>query len=365
MARLFYLSAQGADLRDVLLFVLILGAQRALLFLEVRELFSERCQPLLAGVVLFVLERRLLDLQLHDAARNIVELGRHGVDVGPDHGAGLVHQVDGLVRQETVSYVAVGKSGCRHQRVVLNADAVVDLEALLEAAQYRNGVLNARRLHQHWLEASLERRVLLDVIAVFFYSSGSDAVQFAASQHRLQHVACVQRALGLAGAHDRVQFVYEEDDLALALLDLVEHGLQPFLKLAAELGARDQRAHVERKDRVVLEPFRHVAAVDADSQPFDYGRLADAWLADQHRVVLRLAAQDADHAADLLVAADDRVELVVARGFDKVASVLLQHVVSVLRVVAGHALIAADLGQSPEEVLLRDAKGGENASAGS
>ena len=364
VARLLYLRAQGADLRDILLLILILGAQRALFFLEVSELFSERCQPFSAGVVLFVLERRLLDLQLHDTARNIVEFGRHGVDVRPDHGAGLVHQVDGLVGQEAVGNVAVGKNGRRHQRVVLNADAVVDLEALLEAAQDRNGVLHARRLHQHWLEAPFKRRVLFNVAAVLLYGCGAYAVQLAAGQHRLQHVACVQRALGLAGAHDGVQFVYEEDDLALALPDLVEHGLQPFLELAAELGASDQRTHVERKNRVVLEPFRHIAAVDADGQPFDYGRLADAWLADQHRVVLRLAAQDANHAADLLVAADDRVELVLARGFDKVAAVLLQHFVSVLRIVAGHALVAADLGQGPEKIILADAERGKDPAGG-
>ena len=35
---------------------------------------------------------------------------RHGVHLRADHGAGLVHQVDGLVRQETVGDVAVGKA---------------------------------------------------------------------------------------------------------------------------------------------------------------------------------------------------------------------------------------------------------------
>ena len=65
--------------------------------------------------------------------------------------------------------------------------------------------------------------------------------------------------------------------------------------------------------RLVLQPFGHVAADDALGQALDDGRLADARLADQHRVVLGAPRQHLDDAADLLVAADDRVELALAR----------------------------------------------------
>ena len=40
--------------------------------------------------------------------------------------------------------------------------------------------------------------------------------------------------------------------LAFLLGEIVEHGLQPLLELAAELRARDQRAHVEREDALAL-----------------------------------------------------------------------------------------------------------------
>ena len=66
-------------------------------------------------------------------------------------------------------------------------------------------------------------------------------------------------------------------------------------------------------DALVLQPLGHVAADDALRQPFDDRGLADAGLADQHRVVLGAARQHLDDAADLLVAADDRVELALAR----------------------------------------------------
>src|SRR4026207_597866 len=50
-----------------------------------------------------------------------------------------------------------------------------------------------------------------------------------------------------------------------------------------------QRAHVERNDLLVLQPFRHILTDDALRQPFDDRGLADARLADEHRVVLGAA----------------------------------------------------------------------------
>ena len=68
---------------------------------------------------------------------------------------------------------------------------------------------------QHRLEAALQGGILLDVLAVFVQRGGADAVQFAAGQHRLQHVAGIHRPFGLAGADDGVQLVDEEDDPCL------------------------------------------------------------------------------------------------------------------------------------------------------
>ena len=153
---------------------------------------------------------------------------------------------------------------------------MVHLEALAQAAQDRDGVLDRRRLDQHGLEAALERGVLLQVLAVFVERGGADAVQLAAGEHGLEHVAGVDGALGLARADDGVQLVDEQEDAAVALLDLVEHGLQALLELAAVLRAGQQRAHVEREDGLVLQPLGHVAAQDALRQALDDGGLAHA-----------------------------------------------------------------------------------------
>ena len=76
--------------------------------------------------------------------------------------------------------------------------------------------------------------------------------------------------------------------------------------------------------------LRHVAVDDAQRQALDDRGLADAGLADQDGIVLGAPGQDLDGAADLLVAADHRVELAVARRLGEVAGVFLQRLVGVL-----------------------------------
>ena len=129
--------------------------------------------------------------------------------------AGLVDQVDGLVGQLAVGDVAMRERGRGDDRRVGDLDAVVHLVALLQAAQDRDGVFDRRLVDQHFLEAPLERGVLLDVLAVLVERGRADAVQLAARQRGLEHVARVHGAFGLAGADHGVQLVDEQDDAGL------------------------------------------------------------------------------------------------------------------------------------------------------
>ena len=90
---------------------------------------------------------------------------------------------------------------------------------------------------------------------------------------------------------------------------LLQHRLQPLLEIAAVLGAGEQRAHVERIDLVVLQQLGHVALVDAAREALGDRGLADAGLADQQRIVLAPAAQHLDDALELVLAADQRIDL--------------------------------------------------------
>ena len=118
------------------------------------------------------------------------------------------------------------------------------------------------------------------------------------------------------------------------------------------LAPGDERAEVERDDALVLEALGHVAAHDALGEALDDGGLADARLADEHRVVLGPAAEHLDDAADLLVAPDDRVELAGAGVGGQVAAVLLERLVGGLRVGRGDALAAAHALERREDGLV-------------
>ena len=249
---------------------------------------------------------------MRQAAGHLVQLGRLRFDLGAQLGRRLVHQVDGLVRQEPVRDVAVGQHGRRHERCVLDSNLVMRFVSFLQPAQDGDGVLDRRRIDHHRLEPPFQGRVFLDVLAVLVERGRADAVQLAAGQHRFEQVAGVHRAFGLAGPDDRVQFVDEQNDLALGLSDLFQDGFQALFKLATVFGPGDQRTHVQGDHALALQPFRHVILDDPLCQALDDRSLAHARLADQHRVVLGASRQHLDDAADLLVAADYRVELVVA-----------------------------------------------------
>ena len=114
-----------------------------------------------------------------------------------------------------------------------------------------------------------------------------------------------------------------------------------------------ERAHVERDDALVLEAFGHVALHDAQGEPFDDRRLADARLADQHGVVLGAPREHLDHAADFLIAADDRVELALPGPLDQVDAVLFERLEFAFGRLVGHAGTAAHGLQRVEHLVLR------------
>ena len=218
---------------------------------------------------------------------------------------------------------------------------MVRLVALLQPAQDRDRVGDRRLADEDRLEPALERSVLLDVLAVLVERRRTDSAQLAAGEHRLEQVGRIDGALRRTGADDRVQLVDEEDDLAGGVLDLGENGLEPLLELAAVLRSGEERADVERPHALALEALGHVAGDDALREALDDRRLADAGVADEHRVVLRAPRQHLDDAPDLLVAADDRIELPGLGERRQIAAVLLERLVRALGILRRHLLAAA------------------------
>ena len=158
------------------------------------------------------------------------------------------------------------------------------------------------------------------------------SAELPAGEHRLDHVAGVHRPFGGTCPDDRVELVDEGDDLALRIGDLLQYRLQPLLEFAAVLCTRDHRRQVEADDPLAAEALWDVAVDDPLRESFDDRRLADAGLTDEHRIVLGPAVEHLDDPADLLVTADDRVELALVRELGEVAAVALESEVLVLGV---------------------------------
>ena len=78
------LALQPFDIVHAALLRLPAGFHLVELILEVGEFFLKLFQTLLAEVVVLFLEGHFLDLHLHDLAADVVQLCRHGVDLGPD-----------------------------------------------------------------------------------------------------------------------------------------------------------------------------------------------------------------------------------------------------------------------------------------
>ena len=281
---------------------------------------------------------------------------------------GLVHQVDGLVRQEPVADVPLGQLHGSVQRLVGDGQLVVRLIPVAQTLQDLQRGLRRGLAHGDGLEPALQRRVLLDVLAVLVQGGGADDADLAAAQSGLEDVGGVHSALGGACAHDGVQLVDEQDHVAV-LLHLVQGVLDALLELAAVLGAGHHAAQVKGQDALVQQLLGHVAGGDALGQTLGDGGLAYARLTDEHGVVLAAAGEDLDDPLDLLIPPDDGIQLAGAGGLGQVAGVLGQRLVLLVRLAAGRGgtggngagQVAHALHHGAVHLVGIDAHGAQNA----
>ncbi len=90
------------------------------------------------------------------------------------------------------------------------------------------------------LEAALERGILLEVLAVLVETSSHRSSGARRGQQRLEDRRGVDCALGGTGAHERVDLIDEDDDVA-AGADLLRDLLQALLEVTAVAGSGDER----------------------------------------------------------------------------------------------------------------------------
>ncbi len=278
--------------------------------------------------VVLALDGLALNFQLADAALQLIQLFGHGVHLQLQLGGAFVDQVNGLVGQEAVGDVAVGKLYRGNDGGVLDAHAVMAFVAVFQPAQDGNGVFHRWLVTIHFLKAALKGLVFLKVLLVLVQRGCANRAELAAGKGGLQDIGGIHRAIATAArADERVDFIDEEDDFAVAFGHFFYHAFEALFKLAFVLRAGNELAHVEGVDDFGFQVIRHVAIDDAVCEAFNNGRLTYAGLAYENRVILRAAGKNVQRAADFLVAANDRVKLVVLRQLVEVFGVAVQRLV--------------------------------------
>ncbi len=254
---------------------------------------------------------------------------------------------DSRARARLVDYVyrLVGKAALRYvlcrklYRLLYGLggipDAVELLIARLQPVENRDRVRLAGFGDVDLLEPAGKGMILLEVFRVFLVGCRADAAYASGGERRLHEVGCVERsASGRSRAHYRVYLVDEQYHL-LALDEFLEHALDAFLEVSAELGSRHERAHVKAEDLVVPEKRGNLSRRDSLSEPFGYGGLADARLADVYRVVLETAAQDLYRPVEFLLAPYEGLELSLAREGGQFDGIALKHALPGIFLPAG------------------------------
>ena len=341
-----------------------LGAHRARLRVELGELLLQARAREDALPVVVVGERRDLRSERVDAAREAVDLGGNAVDLDALPGGRLVEEIDRGVGERAVGQVALGERDGGDDGALADAHVVVLLVLRRDAAEDLGGLIDGGRLEGDRREAAQDRGVALVDLAHAFGRRGREQADLAAREERLEQVADAGARHALA--EEGVDLLDDEDALAVLLLrELVDDGLQALLDLAAELRASDERARVELVDVRRREVRGDVAVRDAIGERVHEGRLADAGLADDERVVLEAALEDLQQAPDLDVAADDGVEAAGASVGDEVARE------AVLALVGaggrGRGLARGGLGERADvraEGAGADPEGGEDLARG-
>ena len=243
---------------------------------------------------------------------------------------GLVDHVDRLVRQLAVGNVASRQLDSSLDRLVGISEVVVVLEIGLQPLHDRDGVIDGRLVDVDLLETAHKRAILFEELPIFLIGGRADAADRTRRQGRLQEVRCIHRATrGRARTDDGVDFI-DEQNRARIFFEFLDDLLQTLFEITAIAGPGEQRTHVEREDGVIGERLRHLAFDDTLGETFGNRRLAHARIAHIKRVVLGAAAEDLDGAVDLVVAADQRIDLAVFRLFIEVDAVSLQRILLLL-----------------------------------
>ena len=157
--------------------------------------------------------------------------GRLCQSLHPHLGRRLIHEIDGLVRQEPVCDVAVRQPHSGLDSLILDLSPVEGLIFIPDPMENTDSVLHPRLPHHDGLETALQRCILFNVFLVFLQRRSPDDLDLSTGKRRLQYIRRINRALCRTGTNKGMHLVDEQDHIAI-LHNLLNDAFKPFLKLA-------------------------------------------------------------------------------------------------------------------------------------
>ena len=199
---------------------------------------------------------------------------------------------------------------------------MVQLVALLQAAQNFEAQLQIRLADHHLLEAAVQCRILFHREPVILRRGGTDAAQVSPGQGWLQQAAGIGAAA--ITANNGVQLIDEQHHPGIGTTHLLEHRAQAFLELTTELGTGDQSPEIQRHQPQTLQRLRHFTRHDPLRQQLRNRCFANAGFTDEHRIVLAPAREHLDQVANFRITTDHRIEAACFRLFGEIPPIGLQ-----------------------------------------
>src|SRR5947209_1696325 len=113
-------------------------------------------------------------------------------------------------------------------------------------------------------------------------------------------------------------FIDKKNDRFGRSLDFVNDAAKALLEFAFHAGAGLQQTDIQGAHANIFERGRNIAGQDAMDEALDDGGFADAGLAGEDGIILAATHEDIDALADLLVAADDGIDIAFASFFGEI-----------------------------------------------
>ena len=176
------------------------------------------------------------------------------------------------------------------------------------AAGDGDGIVDGRLLHGHGLEPALQSGVFFDMLAILREGGGADDLDVAPGKGGFQDIGGVHAPFCVAGAHDGVDLVDEQNDVTQGF-DLVQQPLHTPLHLASILGAGHQGSHVQLPNLLVEELIGGIPPGDPLGQSLHDGGLAHAGFADEAGIVFQPSIQNLHGPLQLRLPTDEPVQL--------------------------------------------------------